>query len=209
MATKKYNGPEYSREVPFTPEELAAEEWRVIPGWDGLYSASNLGRIRRDAPGRNGAQGRIMKGRVARWGYALVFLTGRDGTGNGRGVHRLVMMAFGYDVTGLDVDHLDSNRQNNRLSNLEVVTHAENQRRAKERGRMATGIRTTAGGHPEKLPRGEAHHKTTLTADQVREIRRRKQAGERVGELAREFQVRHTCISRICSGVRWQHVDAE
>ena len=48
--------------------------------------------------------------------------------------HRLVMLTWRpiADVDSMTVDHLDHNKRNNRLSNLEWVTYEENQRRAAE-----------------------------------------------------------------------------
>jgi len=63
-------------------------------------------------------------------GYFCVRLNGRFYT-----IHRLVLMTWRplpNDGTPMTVDHLDSNRRNNRLDNLEWVSQAENLRRANE-----------------------------------------------------------------------------
>ena len=52
---------------------------------------------------------------------------------NGLPVHRLVASTFLKYFPGATVDHLDSNKRNNRLSNLEYVSSKENLRRACEK----------------------------------------------------------------------------
>jgi len=55
-------------------------------------------------------------------------------------VHRVVAEAFkGKIPDDMEVNHLDGNKQNNHLSNLEIVTHAENQKHASENGLLAKG----------------------------------------------------------------------
>ena len=44
-------------------------------------------------------------------------------------VHEIIVVAAGYDLTNMVVDHVDRNKLNNRIENLEVVTQAENARR--------------------------------------------------------------------------------
>lgn len=55
-------------------------------------------------------------------------------TGKFISAHRLVMLTWRpiANVDSMTVDHLDHNKRNNRLSNLEWITHEENQRRAAE-----------------------------------------------------------------------------
>lgn len=56
-------------------------------------------------------------------GYLRVSIKGKD-----MYVHRLVMLAF-YGKSDLTVDHIDGNKENNNLNNLEYVTQAENVKR--------------------------------------------------------------------------------
>jgi hypothetical protein len=44
-------------------------------------------------------------------------------------IHRIVASVFIGDPTGFDVDHIDGNKENNDISNLEIITHKENVRR--------------------------------------------------------------------------------
>lgn len=110
------------------------EEWRDVPGFPG-YEVSSLGRVQsidRQVPHPSSRTGfGLVRGRVLRQhrnrtrnAYLSVWL----GAGNQKYVHRLVAEAFIGPVAGMDVDHLDNDRENNALTNLAIVTHAENMR---------------------------------------------------------------------------------
>lgn len=53
---------------------------------------------------------------------------------------------------------------------------------------------------------GEAHHRAKLTAENVREMRRRREAGETIVALGEEFGVNHTQVSMVCRRKNWRHV---
>ncbi len=79
------------------------------------YQVSNLGRIK-------GVKGAILKGHYSLAGYHQFTLNGKKTTG-----HELVWSAFkGEKVVGNVINHIDGNKLNNRLSNLEEVNHQEN-----------------------------------------------------------------------------------
>lgn len=93
---------------PFTEEELASEEWKEYKG----YKVSNLGRV-------IGKKGALLSGGVLDCGYI--------GYGNHILGHLLVWEAFnGEKLPGYVINHINGNKQDNRLSNLEMVTHQEN-----------------------------------------------------------------------------------
>ena len=111
------------------------EEWRDIKGYEGLYQVSNLGRVK-SLPkewviGKGGIRkhnGKTLKGSVTDKGYSRVLLY-KNGTRKEYSVHQLVAMAFlGHTPCGyvLVVDHIDDNPKNNRVDNLQIVTHRFN-----------------------------------------------------------------------------------
>ena len=116
------------------------EQWRDIPGFEGLYQASNTGLIR-SAPGKVTSSKRfshrVWKTRVLKHKYknangrrdAAVTLW-KDGKCKDYLVSRLVAMTWveGYEP-GLTVNHIDGNPQNNNCSNLEWITLSENIRK--------------------------------------------------------------------------------
>jgi len=105
------------------------EYWRKIPSFP-VYSASNYGRIRNDGTGR------IMRFQVNTRGYLSLTLR-RDNRQETQMVHRLVAEAFlGGIHPGLDVNHIDGDKTNNCIENLEWCTREENVRHA-----VRTGLR--------------------------------------------------------------------
>lgn len=116
---------------------MSAEEWRPIPGFDGLYEASSLGRVRSVLPhpkGRTPAL-HVLTPALHRNGYLNVGLR-RSGRRVVVGVHRLVCMAFhGLPAAGEEARHLDSDRTNNTAENLAWGTHADNMQDAVAAGR--------------------------------------------------------------------------
>lgn len=94
------------------------EVWKDIAGYEGLYQVSNLGRVKRD--------GRIKTLSVDRGGYLYVWLS-KHSKMKCLKVHRLVADAFIENPNGKrTVNHIDGNKKNNQVDNLEWATHSEN-----------------------------------------------------------------------------------
>lgn len=121
------------------------EEWREIPGTNGTYEASSLGRIRSkdrlcNVPSRwGGIRSISYKGRVlVPWldgaGYHCVYIC-VDGARTPVGVHRLVAQAFHGEPEGRHVNHISGEKLNNRPENLEWCTRSENMNHA-----LTTGL---------------------------------------------------------------------
>ena len=106
------------------------EIWKDIEGYEGLYQVSNLGRVKSLDKKRLNSDA-IIKGKILKpWdnshGYLQVkFL--KDGTKKMPKVHRLVAQAFlRSDNERNFVNHIDGNKSNNNIDNLEWVTKREN-----------------------------------------------------------------------------------
>lgn len=95
------------------------EVWKPITGYELMYSVSNLGNIRNDTTGLN----------LKPWknweGYLLVDLYS-NGKATHKSVHRLVAEAFLGSKHGMQVNHKNEVKSDNRLGNLEWVTQKEN-----------------------------------------------------------------------------------
>lgn len=193
----------------FTTEELASEIWKAVPGWEMFYSVSNLGRVRRDAanPINGWGAGRLLNPSDDGKGYLHLVLS-RKGARLDTHAYRLVALAFiGPLPKGFHVDHIDANKQNDRLGNLEYVPERENHRRAAVMGLYASGDQNGSRSCPDRRPKGTGHWKARLTEDDVREIRA-AYTGKR-GELtilAKKFQVRAQTIQRIITRRLWKHI---
>lgn len=107
---------------------MLKEIWRDITGYDGIYQVSNLGNVRSiehiDCRKRNRIAGRVLKPGKKQNGYLQVVLKDETGKSKNYYVHRLVMKAFvGECPAEYEVNHIDENKSNNTLENLEYVTH--------------------------------------------------------------------------------------
>lgn len=127
------------------------EEWRSIVGYEGQYEVSNLGRVRSldrmDSRGWS-RKGKIMKAKCS-GGYPQVSLC-KNGVPSNFKIHALVAEAFiGPRPVGYEVSHKDNSRDNNRIDNLEYVTH---------RGNVINSARDAQFGH-------------VLSAEEVQDLR--------------------------------------
>lgn len=94
------------------------ETWKHIDGYD-RYEVSDCGRVRTK-------EGRFMSFMVHHKGYFKVELS-KNGEGKGHFVHRLVAKAFIDNPENKpQVNHKDTDKQNNRIGNLEWATQLEN-----------------------------------------------------------------------------------
>lgn len=132
---------------------------------------------------------------TARGGYLRVQLSsrrlGKEGTPS---LHLLVAAAFlGPRPEDREVNHIDGNKLNNAVSNLEYVTRAENVRHSFRLGLVPR-------------PSGAAHHNSKLSEDDVVAIRAMRAGGERLATIAARFGVTESNVCLICKGHGWVHV---
>jgi len=104
---------------------MEEEIWKDIPGYEGRYQASSLGRIRSLNYHQTGKVG-ILVQRLNTNDYFFVLLY-KNGAREFISVHRLVCAAFHKNPKGYPcVNHKDENHHNNRADNLEWCTHKYN-----------------------------------------------------------------------------------
>lgn len=137
---------------------LSCEIWRPIRGYEKVYEVSNLGRvkalarvIKRPSHHDQPVKERIMKLRIGTTGYPTVQLYCGNRVRKDYQVHRLVAEAFLDNPENKPViDHIDGNKQNNHVNNLEWVTVRENNVRAYQTGlkRRIHGGQFVKGGTP-------------------------------------------------------------
>lgn len=104
------------------------EKWIPAKGFS-KYEVSNLGNI------RNVKTGRVMRTNVNEHGYIQTCIRDDEKRQHTIRVHRLIADSFyDGDHSGLDVNHIDGNKLNNRIGNLEYCTRQENIRHAFDTG---------------------------------------------------------------------------
>ena len=118
-------------------------------------------------------------------------------------VHRCVAKLFvpRTDTTKDQVNHIDGNKSNNHVSNLEWVTQTENQRHAWD-----TGLHKKTEEHKQKLSESNRGNNSVLTEEKVVDIFNKFNNGTDQAELATVFQVDRRHISAILSGKYWGYL---
>lgn len=169
------------------------ETWKDIPGFEGAYQVSDLGRVwSLDRVVAVGAGSRRLRGQIMAvqqhpGGYRQVRLPGGSLL-----VHRLVAAAFlGPCPTGYEVAHGDNDRTNNRLSNLAYATHGENLSHM-----LVHGTRQW----------GERNPQAVLTRDQVEAVKQLRASGQTYKSIAAGLPVTDKTVGKIVRGERWAHV---
>lgn len=119
------------------------ETWKPVVGYEGLYEVSDLGRVKKVARTITKADGTIKKvdERILKPsdsnGYQIVGLY-RNGVSKPNWVHRLVAQAFIPNPNKLpEVNHKDEIRANNKLDNLEWISHRDNSNYGKHNERIS------------------------------------------------------------------------
>ena len=183
---------------------MQEEHWLPVVGYKGFYEVSDCGRVRAverisiQAGRYGGPSTRTLTAHVLRQkqrknnGYCEVTLKSVAlGKSEVCLVHRLVLEAFvGLCPEGQQARHFpDRSRANNHLYNLAWGTPKANQA-----DRIAQGTRVD----------GERCHLHRLTADQVRAMRARLDAGEKIRAVAADFDVDEATAGHIKARRSWK-----
>lgn len=180
-------------EPEFTTEELNNEEWRVIPHYPN-YAVSTLGRIRRATDGIHTHAGRLMKPTLKK-GYPSVHFR-FNGKAVVRIVHRLMAITFLGEppASNSQTNHKNGNPTDNRLSNLEWMTPAENTQHCVQ----------VLGKN-----RGELQGSAKLTDASVLAIYHALLRGVPVRELAAQYSIASGHVRQIQKKRAWKHILAD
>ena len=148
------------------------EIFKDIPGWEGKYQASNLGRIKSKV--RNE---KILKPR--KWKEYEKLCLYRNGERMFYQVHRLVWETFNGPIPEwLEIDHIDGDPSNNNLSNLRAVSHITNMFNPVTQERMSTGRKKRAVTLRDKLLK-KAHELGFTSVEDYQKAQQRERQRER------------------------------
>jgi hypothetical protein len=174
---------------------MMREKWKEIPGFNAMYEVSTAGRVRswkRPGAWDMSITPTMMKGTVERCGYSRIKLRNNEIIKRFFR-HRLVAEAFIPNPKNKpEINHIDGNKLNNHVVNLEWCTCKENAIHAYE-----TGL----------SPRGSEKPNAKLTEGDVKKIKYLILNTDKMQEeIAEIFGVCQTAISRIKLGKTWKHV---
>ncbi len=160
------------------------EEWRAVIGYEGHYEVSSSGRVRSKT-------GRAVRPRPRGKGYRAVSLS-RNGEVSDRLVQHLVLEAF-IGPAGADEEarHANDDRSDNRLANLSWGTRAQNMADAARHGTAGVWMKG----------------RSTLTPEQVAEIRHRRSTGEKLDDIAVAIGSNRKQVSAVALGKIFKPAD--
>lgn len=139
------------------------ELWKSIEGYEGLYEVSNFGNV------KSITRNKVMKPGSHKFGYRYVILY-KEGSNKSVLVHRLVADAFIPKISGEeDVNHIDGNKSNNCVENLEWVSKSENMKHAYQSGLRQVTDNQRGAGRPRTSKQLEASR--TLTPAKLAALR--------------------------------------
>lgn len=170
---------------------LLEEIWKPIKDFEGLYEISNLGRVKSLKDNHGKDREHILKPCKDRDGYLYVNLRKNSKKKNFK-IHRLVAFAFveGY-FEGAEVDHIDTNRENNIWTNLRFVTHKENQNNPLTKERMSK--REYTEEYKEKLSKNNSRKRKVYCIELNKIF-------ESIMDAEKELNVNHRQVSAVCKG---------
>lgn len=171
------------------------EIWKDIVGYEGLYQVSNMGRVK-SLNYNHTLEERILKN-IKSNGYYYRVMLYKNKKGKSIRIHRLVGNAFIKNPDNKPcINHIDGNKSNNRVDNLEWCTYKENTEHAFITGMMVN-----------RDTKGIKNCKSKLNNVQVLEIREKYSTGKYTyQELADEYNVHKSTIELIINRKLWKHI---
>lgn len=176
------------------------ETWKDIKGYEGLYQVSNFGNVKSldhnviNKGIKQLRKGKILKQNINTWGYATVFLY-KKGIGKRFAIHRLVAITFiKNNENKEEINHIDGNKLNNNILNLEWCTRRENMKHSFSIGLEKPPMKNKFG----KLnTRSKSISQYDLNGNYIRTF-------ESMGEASRYLKNKSAdrSISKCCNGLR-------
>ena len=176
-------------------DNVLAEIWKPIPGYETEYAISTLGRIKRlkeSTARRRYPAGMIIKPTHQKNGYTIVRLSNGDKVKKAFYIHRLVLQTFiGSCPDKHEVNHINAVRDDNRLDNLEYVTRSENNL------------------HSISLSKQfwiSTHVKNFMSENEIREIRSLFSDGRSTKEISYMYNTSMKIVQNIAHRKTYRHV---
>ena len=177
---------------------METEVWKDVKEFLGYYQVSNLGRYRSAERTVTFADGRvrtfeskILKPYISKQGYHIATLSYK-GKNFKRRVHRMVAENFLEPVEGdVEVNHIDGDKLNNKVSNLEWISHSDN----------LTHFHANNNSNS-----GERNNLSVLKDKDIANIREMSSNGVSSKEISLLYKVDYKTIWRIVTHQTWKYV---
>jgi hypothetical protein len=175
--------------------KFICEQWLSCPNYEDSYEVSSLGRVRsidRVSGSRPGiTKGKILTQTANRKKYLEVRLF-KNSKCIPKIVHRLVAKAFIANSHNLkQVNHIDGDKSNNIVTNLEWITNSENQKHAYKLGLQPSRI-------------GENNSNTKITDKDVTLLKQLYNSGMSIVEVSSSININVSIIRQIIYGRTWK-----
>jgi len=179
---------------------IVEEVWMPVVGWENAYEVSNRGNVRsidRLVNSKNNTKalrkGKMLKSKIDKYGYVIYSLISPRKKSY-VGAHRLVAMAF---ITNKEnkptVNHIDGNKLNNNIGNLEWATWTENNRHAR-----STGLNISS--------KGEKHYQAKITEVKALEILTLSKT-KTTKEISNQLNISPSIVGKIKRRETWKHLE--
>lgn len=177
------------------------EVWKDILEYEGYYQVSNTGKIKRLA-GKRCLNSRILKPGKNKGNYSFVILC-KNCKKTSMYIHRLVALSFIPNIENKkEINHIDCNKSNNIVSNLEWCTHKENSKHSFDNGLNTVVRRKDVIENRTKVLR-------KLSDLTVKEIKKLSETGLNYSEISKKLSVRHSTVWFIINKKNYANVYSE
>lgn len=173
---------------------MTNEIWKDIKGYEGVYQVSTTGRVKslarliKKEKGTWNLKERILVANVDCLGYHRAGFSQRKQR-KYFGIHRLVAEAFIPNPDNKkEVNHIDGNKSNNHVNNLEWATRSENMKHAVDNG-LVTHLKKSSDNKKKKIYQFNRRGELIKVFNSL-------------GEASEETGVSKAYISQLCSGTR-------
>jgi hypothetical protein len=172
------------------------EAWRTLPGFS-KYEFSSFGNVRSidstDSMGRL-KRGKVLKLQNSSNGYVILTLSS-DNAKKTFQVHRLIAMAFLPNDSNMPcVNHINGNKQDNKVQNLQWCSYSENNQHAFD---SKLKLPTKQDGRPG----------TKLSLSKARLMRELARCGNEPEALSKRFKVCKQIVKDVLANKRWKEPD--
>lgn len=177
-----------------TDPAISPERWLSVPGFEGFYEVSDLGRVRsvRHMTAAGWRGGKLLAPFTDSDGYLRVNLSRYGKVFGLQPVHGLVLLAFaGPPAPGQQTRHGPGGKTDNRLVNLCYGTALENSDDKRRDGTMACG---------------ERQGNSRFTRTDIEDMRHRHASGESLAAIARDYGTAYQVVTAIIRRQSWRHV---